>query len=158
MLTRRNLYLSLQGRDKLEELLVRAHVEAVKAWEIGVNEEEMKQVLMDIRHAQWRWDYAAASHGGSFHSPVETARVIGTGIDIAQEARIKLARILFKYGFNEEIPYPDISTKAKAQEFIGLQMEKLEADKNTFLMNVVPGWDKEAEIREATYPVKHLMD
>ena len=51
---------------KLEELLVRAHVEAGKAWELKANEEQMSAILMDIRHAQWRWDYAAASHGGSF--------------------------------------------------------------------------------------------
>jgi len=31
-----------------------AHLEATKAWELGATEEEMKPVLMDIRHAQWR--------------------------------------------------------------------------------------------------------
>ena len=148
----------IENRDKLEELLVRAHVEAGKAWELGATEQEMKPVLMDIRHAQWRWDYAAASHGGSFHAPIEIGRVIGTGIDIAQEGRIKLARVLSKYGFNEELPYPDISTKAKAQEYIGLPVDKLEADKNTFLLEVVPGWDEKAAKRQATYPVKKLMD
>ncbi len=148
----------IENRDKLEELLVRAHVEAGKAWELGATEEEMNEVLMDIRHAQWRWDYAAASHGASFHSPVEISRVIGTGITIAQEARIKLARLFAGYGFNEEMPYPDISTKAKAQAFIQLPVEILEAEKQTFLIEVVPEWDKEAAAREATYPVKKLLD
>ncbi|HEY9115742.1 MAG TPA: ammonia-forming cytochrome c nitrite reductase [Bacteroidales bacterium] len=148
----------IENRDKLEELLVRAHVEAAKAWELGANEEQMKPVLTDIRHAQWRWDYAAASHGGSFHSPVEIGRVISTGITIAQEARIKLARILSGLGYNMEVPYPDIATKEKAQAFIGLDVEALQAEKNTFLIEIVPQWDSIAAVREATYPLKKLME
>jgi nitrite reductase (cytochrome c-552) len=143
----------IQNRDILEELLVRAHIEAKKAWDLGATEEQMKAILMDIRHAQWRWDYAAASHGASFHSPVETGRVVASGIDIAQEARIKLARLLASMGFNEEIPYPDISSKEKAQAFIGLDMKKYEEEKNIFLQTVIPEWDRIAKEREAGYPV-----
>lgn len=143
----------IHNRDKLEELIVRAHVEAKKAWDLGASEEQMKDILMGIRHAQWRWDYAAASHGGSFHSPTETSRVIATGIDKAQETRIKLARLFAELGFNEEVPYPDISTKAKAQEFIGLDMDKLNADKQEFIKTVLPQWEKEAAEREATYDI-----
>ena len=60
----------------------------------------MKDILQDIRHAQWRWDYAAASHGGSFRSPVETARVYATGLAKVQDARVKLARLLAELGHN----------------------------------------------------------
>ena len=142
----------IQNRDKLEELLVRAHVEAKKAWELGATEDQMKPSLMDIRHAQWRWDYAAASHGGSFHSPVEISRVVASGIDIAQEARIKLVRLLAKLGFNEEMPYPDIDTKEKAQAFILLDMEKLNTEKEVFLRDIIPVWIAKAKQREAGYP------
>ena len=142
----------IEIRDKAEEQIVRAHVEAKAAWDAGAGEEEMKDVLYLIRAAQWYWDYAAASHGGSFHSPVEISRVIGKSIDQAQEARVHLARILAAHGISTEIPYPDISTKAKAQEFIGLPMEKLHDEKKTFLENLVPKWDAEADAREATYP------
>lgn len=141
----------IENRDKLEELLVRAHVEAKKAWDLGANQEQMKEILKGIRHAQWRWDYAASGHGNSFHSPVEVGRVISTAITIAQETRIKLARLLASLNFNQEIPYPDISTKAKAQEFIGLDMKKLNEDKQDFLKNVVPKWMSTAKEREATY-------
>ena len=141
----------IENRDKLEELLVRAHVEAQKAWELQATEVQMKDILTGIRHAQWRWDYAAASHGGSFHSPIELGRVISTGITIAQETRIKLARLLASQGFNKEIPYPDISTKAKAQEFIGLDMKKLNEEKQEFRKNVVPQWMITAKEREANY-------
>ncbi|WP_430972744.1 ammonia-forming cytochrome c nitrite reductase [Sunxiuqinia rutila] len=144
---------TIKNRDKLEELLVRAHLEAQKAWELGANEAEMEAILMGIRHAQWRWDYAAASHGGSFHAPLETSRIISTGITIAQETRIKLARLLATKGFDEELPYPDISTKAKAQAFIGLDMEKENAEKADFMENVVPVWLEAAQQREDSWDV-----
>ena len=144
----------IENRDKLEELLVRAHVEAKKAWDLGADEATMKPVLMMIRHAQWRWDYAAASHGGSFHAPTEISRVVSTGIVRAQEARLQLARIFASKGFNEEVAYPDITTKAKAQKFIGLDIEKLEAEKAEFKKNMLPEWKKKAEKRESGYQVK----
>ena len=143
----------IQNRDKLEEIVVRAHVEAKKAWELGATDGQMKDILMDIRHSQWRWDYAAASHGGSFHSPVEISRVIATGIDIGQEGRIKLARLLLELGYEGEVPYPDISTKAKAQEFIGLPMDKLNSQKEKFLKELLPKWEKKADEREAKMPI-----
>jgi nitrite reductase (cytochrome c-552) len=143
---------STETRLKLEDILVKAHIEAGKCWELGATEEQMQAILMDIRHAQWRWDYAAASHGGSFHAPVEMARVIGTGLVKAQDARLKLARLLAELGHNEPVAMPDISTKHKAQEYIGLDMEKLEAEKETFLENVLPQWLEEAKAREAKMP------
>lgn len=146
----------IENRDKLEELLVHAHVEAKFAWDNGATKEQMKTILMDIRHAQWRWDYAAASHGGSFHSPVETSRIISTGITTAQDARIKLARLLAELGHNKPVPYPDISTKEKAQAFIGLPVEKLQAEKDVFVKDVAPEWIKTAEEREKGYVVKAM--
>lgn len=139
----------IENRDQLEKLIVRMHVEAKTAWDLGATEEQMAAILMDIRHAQWRWDYAAASHGASFHAPIEISRVIATGITIAQEGRIKLARLLMKLGRSEEVPYPDISTKAKAQKYIGLPMEKLIQEKEEFKKNILPKWDQEAKEREA---------
>lgn len=131
----------IENRNKLEEILVHAHVEAKAAWDYGAAEEQMQEILMDIRHAQWRWDYAAAAHGASFHSPVEIGRVVGQGLAIAQEARVKLARVLAALGHNKPVPYPDISTKAKAQEYIGLPMEELREEKEEFLETVVPDWE-----------------
>lgn len=138
----------IENRDQLEVLLVRAHLEAGKAWELGAGEAEMEEILQGIRHSQWRWDYAAASHGASFHAPVETGRIISTAIAIVQETRIKLARLLASRGFNEELPYPDISSKAKAQHFIGLDMKTLNQNKQEFMLTVVPEWQKQARERE----------
>ncbi len=139
----------IENRDELEKLIVRMHVEAKTAWDLGAKEEQMAAILMDIRHAQWRWDYAASSHGGSFHAPIEISRVIATGINIAQEGRIKLARLLMTLGRMDVVPYPDIATKAKAQAFIGLPMEKLIKEKEAFKKTLAPKWDQEAKEREA---------
>ena len=138
-----------ENRKKLEGLLVKAHFEAKKAWELKATDAEMKAILQDIRHAQWRCDYIAASHGASFHAPVESARIIASGIDIAQEARIKLAKLLASKGFTGEVAVPDISTKAKAQAVIGLDMVKLVNEKIAFLKEIVPQWKAAAQQRQA---------
>jgi nitrite reductase (cytochrome c-552) len=143
----------IENRDKLEIMLVKAHVEAKHAWDNGANEQQMKDILQDIRHAQWRWDYAAAGHGNSFHSPVELSRLIASGIDKAADARVKLVRLLASLGQNQEIPYPDISTKAKAQAYIGLDMKTLNQEKQQFINTVLPEWRKIADEREKNYKV-----
>lgn len=130
----------LENREKLEVLLVHAHIEAGKAWELGADEAGMKEILTDIRHAQWRWDYVAASHGSSFHAPVETARIIASGLELAGNARVKLARLLARLGWNKEVPYPDIDTKEKAQNYIGLDMKTMNAEKTEFVRNILPQW------------------
>ena len=145
-----------ENRLKLEDFLVKAHVEAKKAWDLGATEAQMKDILMDIRHAQWRWDFSAASHGASFHAPVETARVMGGAFSIVQDARVKLARLLAELGHNKPVDMPDISTKDKAQEYIGLDMDKLRKEKAEFKQNVVPKWLKEAKTREAGYNTKKV--
>ncbi len=147
---------ALENRLKLEAILVKAHIEAGKAWELGATEEQMKDILMDIRHAQWRWDFTAASHGASFHAPVEIGRIMGSGMAIAAEARVKLARVLASLGHNQPVPMPDISTKAKAQQYIGLDMDKLNKEKNDFKNNQLPKWLEEARAREAKMGTKKV--
>src|SRR5690606_12239040 len=138
-----------ENRIKLEDLLVKAHIEAGKAWELGATDAQMKDILMSIRHAQWRWDYTPASHGASFHSPVEVGRVLGSGLAEAQEARVKLVRLLANLGYTDAVPMPAISSKEKAQKFIGLDMEKLINEKEKFKTNALPKWLEEAKAREA---------
>jgi len=146
----------IENRDKLEELLVRAHVESKLAWDKGANAEQMKDILKHIRKSQWRWDYAAAGHGNAFHAPIEMLRVIGAGITEAQEARIKLARLLSSLGVTSEVPYPDITTKAKAQEYIGLDIPKLKQAKSEFLKTIIPIWMQKAKERESKWIVKNI--
>lgn len=144
-----------QLREKAEELLVKAHLEAKAAWDAGAKEAEMSRILTLIRHAQWRWDFAAAGHGNSFHAPLETMRILGTSIEKAQEARLILAKLLTSKGVNK-IDYPDISTKTKAQKYIGLDIDKLKKEKQEFLKTVVPEWVKKAKEREAKYTLQNI--
>lgn len=143
----------VETRHKAEELLVRAHVEAKAAWDAGATQQEMHDILYKIRAGQWYWDYVAASHGGSFHAPVESGRILGKAVDYAQEARVMLARLLATKGITDPIPMPDISTKAKAQEYIGLPMDQLREEKRIFKEKRLPEWDRIAEEREASWDV-----
>ncbi len=139
------------NRQELEKLLVRAHVEAKKCWDLGATVEQMKPILQGIRLGQWRWDFVASSHGGSFHAPIEMGRVLGRGIIITQETRIKLSKLLIQLGFLGEVPYPRIETKAAAQKFIGLDAAKMKADKERFKKELLPQWETSAKSREAEY-------
>ncbi|MCS6234444.1 ammonia-forming nitrite reductase cytochrome c552 subunit [Shewanella baltica] len=139
----------LKGRAEAQ--LVKAHFEAAAAWKAGATEAEMKPILTDIRHSQWRWDYAIASHGAAAHAPEEVLRILGTAVDKAADARVKLAQLLAKKGITDPIAIPDISTKAKAQAALGMDMEKMNAEKEAFKKDMLPKWDEEAKKREATY-------
>jgi nitrite reductase (cytochrome c-552) len=141
-------------RDIAEIELVKAHVEARTAWDAGAAVKDMEPALQHIRNGQWFWDYSAASHGAAFHSPIEVSRIIGNSISEAKEARIILARLLVKLGKNPEVPYPDIDTREKAQQYIGLDMAKLNAEKADWIKTVLPGWDKKAKEREDSWPVQ----
>ena len=121
-----------------------AHIEAEFAWKKGATETEMAPVLKFIRQSQWRWDYGVASHGASFHAPQEVTRILSAGLERAMKARLALSRILAKHGYTDEVPMPDISTKEKAQRYIGLNPEELRRKKGEFLKTVVPKWIEEA--------------
>lgn len=134
-------------RDRVEAELAKAHIEAKFAWDKGATENEMKETLQDLRSGQWRWDYAVASHGASFHATDEVMRILASALDFAHKARFSISKVLAKHGFTGEVPMPDISTKAKAQKYIGLDMAKMNADKHKFLTTVVPKWIQEAKAK-----------
>nr|WP_281545505.1 ammonia-forming nitrite reductase cytochrome c552 subunit [Grimontia sp. SpTr1] len=134
-----------------EKHIVAAHFEAAAAWEAGATEAEMASILQDIRHAQWRWDYAIASHGVHMHAPEVALKVLGTAVDRAADARTKLARLLATKGMTEPVQVPDISTKEKAQAVLGMDMETMNIEKADFLKTVIPKWEDDAKKREASY-------
>ncbi len=132
-------------RNRVENELATAHIEAKFAWDKGATEAEMKPVLDLLRKSQWRWDFAVASHGAAFHAPQEIMRILSHSLDLANQARLKVAKVLARHGFTGDVPMPDISTKAKAQAYIGVDMKQKEADKEKFLNTVVPQWIKKAK-------------
>lgn len=132
-------------RNRLEEELASAHIEAKFAWDKGATDNEMKPVLKLLREAQWRWDFGVASHGAAFHAPQEIQRILSHGLDRALQARLSISRILAKHGYTDNVPMPDISTKEKAQKFIGLDIPAEKAAKERFMNKTVPSWLKEAK-------------
>ena len=131
-------------RMRVEEELTKAHIEAKFAWDKGATESQMKNVLKLLRQPQWRWDFAVASHGAAFHAPQEVTRILGSGLDKSTQARIQIMKVLAQLGYTQDVPMPDISTKAKAQQYIGLDMEAEQQAKQKFLETVIPQWQEEA--------------
>lgn len=134
-------------RVKLEEILVEVHLTAEYAWNMGATEEQMRDALHLVRHAQWRWDYAAATHGGSFHAPLELTRTIGDGLDLAHRAHREIMQVLYELGHTGPVPLPDVSTKQLAQTYLGIDLADWRDRKNEFLDEVVPQWLSEAAAR-----------
>ncbi|WP_029902580.1 ammonia-forming cytochrome c nitrite reductase [Prevotella sp. 10(H)] len=135
---------ALEIRDRIEKELSKAHIMAKTAWDNGANESEMAASLKLLRQAQWRWDFAVASHGASFHAPVETQRILAHSLDKSLLAQLELQKVLFKHGVND-VQLPDISTKDKAQAYIGLDMKTLKEKKENWIKTVVPEWIKKAK-------------
>lgn len=129
-----------ETRNRLEQELAKAHLEAQFAWQHGAKEEQMHEALQLIRQAQWRWDFGVASHGASFHAPQEIQRILSHGLDRAQQARLAIHKVLANNGYVGDVPLPDVSTKAKAQKYIGLDMEAEESAKEQFMHTTVPEW------------------
>ncbi len=136
---------ALEIRDRIEKELTKAHITAKYAWEKGATDTQMKQSLQLLRQAQWRWDFVAASHGGTFHAPVETQRILAHSLDRTMLAQLALQKVLFALNITEDVPMPDISTKAKAQQYIGLDMKTLIEKKEAFKKEVIPSWIKKTE-------------
>jgi nitrite reductase (cytochrome c-552) len=90
----------------------------------------------------------AAANALGFHAPVEALRVRGTSIQKGEQARRELAALFVKQGWKYPVELPDISTKEKAQKFIGLDMSKLTKTKEEVLKTTTVKWDEEARQRQ----------
>ncbi|MDR2678223.1 MAG: ammonia-forming cytochrome c nitrite reductase [Zoogloeaceae bacterium] len=133
----------MEIRNRVEPELAKAHIMAKAALDAGVTADEIKPAQKLLRQAGWRWDYGVASHGAAFHAPVETARILAGALDKSLLAQIELQKLLNAKGITE-VNMPDISTKAKAQAYIGLNMDKLNADNKRFIDTIIPKWIEEA--------------
>jgi nitrite reductase (cytochrome c-552) len=102
------------ARQSAETALVQAHFDVAAAAQAGVTDAELEPLRKGLRHAQFRWDYVAASNGMGFHSPQEAMRLLGDAANGAQEVRVLAARLLAARGISAEPKYPDVSTREKA--------------------------------------------
>ncbi|MDR0882390.1 MAG: ammonia-forming cytochrome c nitrite reductase [Candidatus Adiutrix sp.] len=133
----------LEIRNRLEPELAKAHIMAKTALDNGASDEELAEARKLIRQAGWRWDFGVASHGASFHAPIETQRILSHGLDRALRAQQSLQKVLWDHKVTN-FEMPDLTTKDQAQAFIGLDMATLKAQKAEFRATVVPVWLKEA--------------
>ena len=137
-----------ERKEQLAELvmdnLAKAHLETAKAMEAGAKDSELEAIRADIRSAQWKWDYAVASHAGFFHAPEETLRILSVANETAMQGRIKLISVLADHGVSRYIA-PDFSTKDIAQKLVGVPFKKLVAEKLKFKATLEKEWYKQAE-------------
>jgi nitrite reductase (cytochrome c-552) len=134
-------------RHEAERALAMLHIEAKAAWDAGATEAEMRPILQQIRAAQWRWDWTAASHGAAFHAPVESLRLLGASLTITGNARLELSRVLSRRGVAQPVPMPEWN-KAALQAFIGLDMDAQRRQKAAFLQDTLPAWEAAAAQRQ----------
>ncbi|NKQ41270.1 MAG: ammonia-forming cytochrome c nitrite reductase [Sulfurovum sp.] len=123
--------------------LAKAHLETAKAMEMGATDDELKEARQLIRTAQWKWDYAVASHGAFFHAPEEVLRLLSVASEGAMQARIKIIGVLASKGV---VSYqaPDFSDKALSQKLAGLDFDKLANAKLQFKKTLEQEWKKQA--------------
>lgn len=107
-----------QARGWAEHALARAHLNVAACMQAGAVNEELSDVRVLLRAAQLRWDYVAANTGMGFHAPQECMRVLTAATDLAQEVRVKAARILARYDYSDPVQYPAYDTKQKAQALV----------------------------------------
>ncbi len=129
---------------KVEDQLVHAHFEAKAALDAGATEAEMKPIrtISVMPSGAGIWRSLPTAFICTHRKKVQ--RMLGTAMDKAADARTKLARLLATKGITHEIQIPDISTKEKAQQAIGLNMEQIKAEKQDFIKTVIPQWEEQA--------------
>ncbi|SHH93486.1 ammonia-forming cytochrome c nitrite reductase subunit c552 [Ferrimonas marina] len=94
---------------------------------------EMNGLLTQIRNAQWFWDSATASHGIHAHNPEEAIRLLTKTNAIIDAALVDADALLTKYAADYVYNPADYDSKAKNQPHAGLNLEKMQADKDTFI-------------------------
>jgi nitrite reductase (cytochrome c-552) len=103
-----------EARLRVETALVKAHFDIAAAMQAKVPDTELAAARKLVRHAQFRWDYVAATNGMGFHSPQESTRILVVAADEAEQARLLVARLLAGQGIAAEPAYPAFATMGDA--------------------------------------------
>ena len=77
-----------------EEALLAAIDTIVAAREAGATDEELTEALQLHRSAQMRWDFVSSENSTGFHSPQESARVLGDSMNLARQAELAAYKVL----------------------------------------------------------------
>lgn len=99
----RERVLQIQERTKqllgrTEDALIDAIDMIVRAMEVGASDEALVDARQYHRSAQVRWDFVFSENSTGFHSPQETARILGDAIDFARRAEISAMRAMTGVG------------------------------------------------------------
>jgi nitrite reductase (cytochrome c-552) len=65
-----------------------------KAKTAGFTDEQLKEAQNFHRQASMRYDFVMSENSTGFHSPQESARVLGNAIDLARQAQISAERLM----------------------------------------------------------------
>ena len=129
------------------------HFEAKAAWDAGATEAEMKDILRDIRHAQWRWDFSIASHGVQMHAR-KWRCMLGTALDKAADARASWHACWPPGDQPRDRHSWHLQQGEGAQAALGMDMKQMNSDKAQFLKTSVPAWDAEAKAARTARTMK----
>lgn len=76
-----------------EEAIIDAIDAIMAAQEAGATDEELEHARYLHRRASLRWDFVSSENSTGFHSPQESARVLGMAIDFARQAQLEAERL-----------------------------------------------------------------
>ena len=143
--------------DMAFENYARAHIEIGEALKAGAGDEELAEVRELVRNGQFLADMVLADQGCYFHAAEEALKIINEANNTAQEARLKLVRILAAHGVME-FTHPEYDSKEKAQQLIGVNFEELVRAKMRFKESLEKAWKKEAREKGHIAPDSVALD
>lgn len=79
---------------RTEDALAAAMDAIVAAKNAGTSDEQLAPSRDLIRRAQLRWDFVFSENSTGFHSPQESARILGEAIDYARQAQLDAQKLL----------------------------------------------------------------
>jgi nitrite reductase (cytochrome c-552) len=65
----------------------------VAAQEAGATDAQLEAARQLHRQASLRWDFVSSENSTGFHSPQESARILGMALDFARQAQLEAERI-----------------------------------------------------------------
>jgi nitrite reductase (cytochrome c-552) len=94
-----NRVLTIQNRTAellraAEAALLDASDAIMAAMEAGASDEQLAEARAFFRSGSFRWDFVSSENSTGFHSPQESARVLGMAIDYARQAQLSAERLL----------------------------------------------------------------
>lgn len=79
---------------RTEDALASAMDSIVAAKNAGTPDEQLAPSRDLIRRAQMRWDFVFSENSTGFHSPQESARILGEAIDYARQAQLEAQKLI----------------------------------------------------------------